>query len=98
VIVLTSAGAHLDDPTCLINPLHMACVGGMSAEPWMDTPEALQQHGNIQTAYPGARAEILLSNGRAVFVRETPSEVLAKIEEWAASGSKRMPTDDGGPI
>jgi len=86
MIVLTGAGAHLDDRICLINPLHMVCVGSMSTQPWLDTPEAQKQHDNIQIVYPGARSEILLTNGRAVFVRETPSEILATFKKWAEHG------------
>ena len=83
MIVLTGAVAHCDDRTCVVNPLHCAYIGPVPSEPWEDTPEAQQRHDDIQTAYPGARSEILLANGRAVFVRETPGEILAKFKEWA---------------
>lgn len=92
MIVLTGALAHLEDRVCLINPLYVAVVGALASAPWQDTPEAQQRHNDIQAAYPGARAEILLANGRSVFVHEAPSEVYAKFEEWverASDGERR---------
>ena len=86
MIVLTGAFASVVDPSCIVNPLHIACVGGVATAPWLDTPEAQQQFDNIQNAYPGARAEITFSNGRSVFVLETPTEVYEKIKEWSEKG------------
>ena len=90
MIVLTGAFVNVDDHVCFVNPLHIVCVKGVSTAPW-------QQFDNIQNAYPGARAEITVSTGHPVFVLETPTEVIAKIEEWRARVEKRTLALDGGP-
>ena len=89
MIRLTTALANFDeDRTILVNPLHMITVAPVPTEAWDDSIEGQQQFERIKKMFPGARSEVAVLTGRSVWVMESPSEVVGRIEEWFSAANK----------